>query len=167
MRVPQPGELQIVIYSDNAPIIVGWLRADRLDEILANVEKAREIGPEARHDAQFQIGGRMYIYEMIAQPGAEQAFHDHLASEIIWLAVNHFGQNGTIRKGIDDALAEHGFAVITISITTHPHDRVAGTRWGVTVGAKDHDTREQVAALEPGAIEMFGTSVTDFDQPAR
>ena len=164
---PSLGNIQLVIYSDVVPIILVSFPATSLDKLLSNVEARRGIQPEARNDAHFQIGGRLYIYDVLAKPDLDHALRDYLASEILWLAVNHYGQTGEIRAEIDNVLAEHGCAVLSVSIATGESDSLPGTRWGVTVDITPHDARAEVASLQRGTTRLFGKLIADDDPNPR
>jgi hypothetical protein len=159
LPAPQLGQIQIVVYPEDSPILITAFPAAQLRSLVDGVEAARQITPEQRRDRHFQISGRMYVSQELARPDIADVLIDHLAAEILWLCVRHFGQTDAVQKGIDDTLREHGYAVLSVSITTGADDAVPSTRWGICVGQEPFDKRKEAAALPAGDIHIFGTSV--------
>jgi hypothetical protein len=154
-RTPAPGEIQIVVLLGYATYIA-WAPGASVEQLMDAFEARSGLTPEDRASRLSHASIRVRIARDLRSADAAQLFTEVLASGCVWLALRHWSGGADIRRGLDETMRTEGAAVVTCSIADPaPEGMMADSAWAFMVGTRIHDGRAQLAAVEPGEIEIM------------
>lgn len=154
-RTPAPGEIQIVVLLGDATF-VAWAPGTSVDQLMDAFEVRAGLTAEDRASRLSHASMRVRIARDLRSGDAGRLFPEVLASGCIWLALRHWSGGGDIRRGFDETMRSAGSAVVTCSIADPaPEGMMADSAWAFMVGTRIHDGRAQLAAVQPGEVEIM------------
>lgn len=106
------------------------IKIEHVSNVLEAIENGRNISIEMRNDRAYQMQNRMHTYDVIMSEGWHRDFVPIVASDVLWLTLNHYFAGRWLTDLLDETVKRHGFAVLSISIGYPTEGRVDGTAWG-------------------------------------
>lgn len=157
---PMAGTLETVVFFGKTTI-TSKLMINNISNVLEAVENGRRISVEMRSDRAYQIQNRMHTYSLITSEGWHRDFIPVVASDVLWLTLNHFSAGAWLTELLAKTVKTYGYAVLSVSIGYPTDGRVDGTAWGITIANEPVDVRDRIGGILFDQVDIAENTVID------